>query len=528
MRIALAQIDTTVGDFAGNVERIRAAARGVEADLVLFPELSVCGYMPRDLLCEPSFLQQCRDTLEELAQDRSLPPLLVGAPLAAASGGRLYNAAVLVQDGKVRPILKGLLPNYDVFDEKRYFRGAKGSEPITIGPCRVGVTICEDAWAGAYARDPVAELVDAGAEIIVNISASPYERNKAAYRLDLIAGHARRHGVPMALCNLVGGNDQLLFDGSSLAVDAKGRLCVHAPPFREGVVVTDFSERASPPLGLDDLNEAITLGLGDYFRKTGFSRAILGMSGGIDSSLVACLAARALGRENVTGVAMPGPYNAPESLECARTLAQNLGIHFSVVPIDEAFALTRKSLFAVWGAMPADRTEENLQARLRGLFLMAFANKSNGLVVVPSNKSEMAMGYCTLYGDMVGALAPIADLYKGEVYELARAFDDVIPALVFERPPSAELRPDQTDQDTLPPYEQLDEILRLHLEARRSPAEIAAEGGFDRALVERVLKTVAANEYKRQQGAPVIKVSSKAFGYGRRFPIVERFRGGTV
>ena len=332
----------------------------------------------------------------------------------------------------------------------------------------------------------------------------------------------------MALCNLVGGNDQLLFDGSSLAVDAKGRLCVHAPPFREGVVVTDFSERASPPLGLDDLNEAITLGLGDYFRKTGFSRAILGMSGGIDSSLVACLAARALGRENVTGVAMPGPYNAPESLECARTLAQNLGIHFSVVPIDEAFALTRKSLFAVWGAMPADRTEENLQARLRGLFLMAFANKSNGLVVVPSNKSEMAMGYCTLYGDMVGALAPIADLYKGEVYELARAFDDVIPALVFERPPSAELRPDQTDQDTLPPYEQLDEILRLHLEARRSPAEIAAEGGFDRALVERVLKTVAANEYKRQQGAPVIKVSSKAFGYGRRFPIVERFRGGTV
>ncbi|MEE8104138.1 MAG: NAD+ synthase [Planctomycetota bacterium] len=528
MKLALAQINTTVGDFDGNLERILSAAKGLDADLVVFPELSLCGYMPRDLLDERAFLARCAASLETLRARTDLPPLLVGGPVE--HDGELFNAALFVHGGRVETLFKGLLPNYDVFDERRWFTGTESVASIEIGSRKVGVTICEDAWASpAHDRDPVAELAAAGADVVVNLSASPFEQGKPDRRIELLAGHARRNKVPMALCNLVGGNDQLLFDGNSFAVNANGRVSAHAAAFREEVLVIDFDADHDADTGpredREDLIAATTLGIADYFRKTGFDTAYLGMSGGVDSSLVACLAARALGPERVTGVSMPGPFNAPESLDDARALAAALGIAFQVLPIDRPFAVVREELAAVWGDRPFDLAEENLQARLRGLYLMALANKENSLVLVPSNKSELAMGYCTLYGDMVGAIAPISDLYKGQVYELARRFDE-IPPNVLQRPPSAELRPDQKDEDTLPPYELLDRILSLHIEQRVPSAEIVKKTGADAAVVERVLTAVARTEYKRQQGAPVLKLSAKAFGIGRRFPIVERYQGG--
>jgi NAD+ synthase (glutamine-hydrolysing) len=525
MRLALAQINTTVGDFKGNLERILSAAGSLDADLVVFPELSLCGYMPRDLLDEHAFLARCNESLEALRLRTDLPPLLVGGPVQ--HDGRLYNAALFVHDGKVETLFKGLLPNYDVFDERRWFTGNESASAIEIAGKKVGVTICEDAWASpVHDRDPVAELAAAGAELVVNLSASPFEQNKPDQRIELIAEHARRNHVPIALCNLVGGNDQLLFDGNSFAVSADGTVCAHAAAFREDAIVVDFDAAIAPPADREDLVKATTLGIADYFSKTGFDRAYIGMSGGVDSSLLACLTAKALGPDRVTGVSMPGPFNAPESLADARALAEALGIGFEVLPIDRPFQVVREELGAVWGDRPFDLAEENIQARLRGLYLMALANKDNALVLVPSNKSELAMGYCTLYGDMVGALAPISDLYKGQVYELARRFAE-IPQNVIERPPSAELRPDQKDEDTLPPYDLLDRILSLHIEERVSAVDIVKQTGADSAVVERVLTAVARNEYKRQQGAPVLKLSAKAFGIGRRFPIVERFQGGT-
>ncbi len=527
MRIALAQINTTVGDFAGNVSRIVAAARAAPADLVLFPELAVSGYMPRDLLLEPSFLDACERALQEIARAKA-PPLLLGTVQRAQGPGKpLLNVAVLVRDGKHEVVAeKRLLPTYDVFDERRYFRPGVMRAPLALSGKRIGVTICEDVWTGAwgdglYAEDPVADLARAGADVIVNLSASPYEQGKPARRRKMIAEHAARHKVPMAFCNLVGANDQLIFDGNSFAVDARGAITAHARAFAEDTAV----EAAAPQAPPDDVKEALILGIRDYLRKTGFQDAILGMSGGVDSSLVACLAAEALGRERVTGVGMPGPYNAAYSLLDAQDLARRLGIRFLTVPITEAFDLSVSLMKGAWGDRPADVTEENLQARLRGMVLMSLANKSRALVLVPSNKSEFAMGYCTLYGDMVGALAPISDLYKRQVYELARRYD--MPQRILTRAPSAELKPNQTDQDTLPPYDVLDAILVAHLEERLRPEEIVARG-YDREVVARVLRTVSATEFKRQQAAPVLKVTAKAFGWGgRRFPIVERFRGGT-
>ncbi len=527
MRIALAQINPTVGDFDGNLARIRECAARAGTPLVVFPELCLCGYMPRDLLEEPAFLERCREALEELAADRSLPALLVGAPWPAGPDGKpLLNAAVLVNAGTCTPLAKSLLPTYDVFDEHRYFAPAPSGSLVEIDGTCVGVTICEDVWTGpSYARDPVAELAQQGAELILNLSASPYRQGKPHYLRDLLAGHARRHKVPMALCNLVGANDCLVFDGNSFAVNAAGELCAHAASFREDLVVTDFAGRTQVPLEADDAGAAIELGIRDYFAKTGFERALIGMSGGIDSSLLSCLAARALGPERVCGVAMPGPFSSPASLEDARALAQSLGIAFEQVPVSSAYELLVEQLGGVWKDTSFGEAEENLQARLRGVVLMALANKWNALVLVPSNKSELAMGYCTLYGDMVGALAPIADLYKGEVYRLAARFAEHIPARVMERAPSAELRPDQTDQDTLPPYDVLDAVLRLHLEERRTARQIEA-AGFDPHVVTQVLGGVKRSEYKRHQGAPVLKLTDKAFGLGRRFPIVERFDRG--
>jgi NAD+ synthetase len=528
LRIALAQINTTVGDFAGNAQRILAASRGVTADLVLLPELAICGYMPRDLLLEPSFVDACQRTLEDIAAKAPGPPLLLGTVMRAKGPGKpLLNVAVLVRGGKHEVVAeKRLLPTYDVFDERRYFRPGAMRPPLAIAGKRVGVTICEDMWTGEYgdhlyAEDPVADLARAGADVIVNLSASPYEQGKPARRRKLVLEHAARHRVPFAFCNLVGANDQLIFDGNSFAVDAKGALSTHAKAFVEETVVV--GSPGAPPD--DDVKDALVLGIRDYLRKTGFKEAIVGMSGGVDSSLVACLAAEALGPANVTGVGMPGPFNAPYSLLDAQELARRIGIRFLTVPIGRAYDLLREEMRGGFGGRPEDVTEENLQARLRGTVLMSFANKWGALVLVPSNKSEFAMGYCTLHGDMVGALAPISDLYKRQVYELARRYA-AIPERVLTRPPSAELRKDQTDQDTLPPYDVLDGILHAHVEERLRPEEIVARG-FDREVVARVLRTVSATEYKRQQAAPVLKVTAKAFGWGgRRFPIVERFRGG--
>lgn len=523
MRIALAQINTTVGDFAGNAQRILAASRGVDADLVLLPELAICGYMPRDLLLEPSFLDACERALGEIARAPG-PPLLLGTVVRAKGPGKpLLNVAVLVRGGRHEVVAeKRLLPTYDVFDERRYFRPGAMRPPLAIAKRRVGVTICEDMWTGdLYAEDPVKDLARAGADVIVNLSASPYEQGKPARRRKLVAEHAARHKVPFAFCNLVGANDQLIFDGNSFAVDAKGAVTAHAGAFAEETVL-DPAPGAPPD---DDVKDALVLGIRDYLRKTGFKEAILGMSGGVDSSLVACLAAEALGPANVTGVGMPGPFNAPYSLTDAQELARKIGIRFLTVPIGRAYDLLREEMRGGFGGRPEDVTEENLQARLRGTVLMSFANKWGALVLVPSNKSEFAMGYCTMYGDMVGALAPISDLYKRQVYDLARRYP-AIPERVLTRAPSAELRPDQTDQDTLPPYDVLDAILHAHVEERLRPEEICARG-FDPEVVKRVLRTVSLMEYKRQQAAPVLKVTAKAFGWGgRRFPIVERFRGG--
>jgi len=528
MRIGLAQINTTVGDFDANLERVVAAARrGKEASLVVFPEMALCGYMPRDLLWEDAFLDACEKALQRLARTSGLPPLLVGTPLRVEGAGKpLIHAAVLLRDGGTTIVAKRLIPSYDVFDERRYFRPGPACDPIEVDGTRVGVTICEDLWSGEWSNaqydgDPIADLKAKGADLIVNVSASPYARGKPELRRRIARSHAGRHGLPIALCNLVGANNQLVFDGNSFALDGGGALCAHAAAFREDFVLTDFGGRAQAPD--DDVASAIVLGIRDYFHKTGFKEALIGLSGGVDSSLLACLAAEALGPEQVTGVAMPGPFSAAISLEDAEELAGRLGIGFASLPITQAYERLRTDLGEQWGDLPFDEAEENLQARLRGVFLMALANKRDALVLVASNKSELAMGYCTLYGDMVGALAPIADLYKTEVFELAHNYD--LPPRVLERPPTAELRPDQTDQDTLPPYEVLDAILALHLEQRLRP-EAIVEHGFDAGLVRRVLRTVARMEFKRQQGAPVLKLGPKAFGLGRRFPIVERFSGG--
>jgi len=520
MQLALAQINPTVGDFEGNLARIRDAARSVEASVVVFPELAVCGYMPRDLLREPSFIDACERARDALVAARDLPPILIGCPTRAEGVGKpLWNTALLIRDGRAEAVSKRLLPTYDVFDERRYFRSGPASAPIEVDGTKLGVTICEDIWTGpVYPHDPVSELVADGAEVIVNLSASPYSKGKPEDRRSVARRHARKHGVPIVLCNLVGGNDQLIFDGNSFALDASGEVTAHLAHCAEEVRVIDGASEVPR----DDVRAALVLGIRDYFRKTGFMHAVIGMSGGVDSSLVASLAAEALGPENVLGIAMPGPFNAPMSLDDARQLAGELGIRFDVLEIDEPFDAFRRQLGSTTIGLP----EENLQARIRGAYLMTVANRDGALVLVPSNKSELAMGYCTLYGDMVGALAPISDLYKGEVYALGRTCQ--LPARILERAPTAELRPNQTDQDTLPPYEILDEVLRLHLEERLRPREIE-ERGFEPAVVERVLSTVARFEYKRQQGAPVLKVSRKAFGLGgRRFPIVERFAGGTA
>lgn len=544
MKIALAQINTTVGDFSGNFDRIvKFACRASEegADLVVFPELALCGYPPRDLVENPQFLERSEREIQRLAT--ILPPIsaLVGyvRRSRAPEGKAAVDAAALISNGNiVLDYVKALLPFYDVFDESRYFEPGHSLGLAELGGLRVGVTICEDVWNDKsfwkkrlYARDPAEESVAAGAQVLLNIASSPFSTEKIQLRHDMLKALAARHGVPVAYVNHVGGNDQLVFDGSSMAFDAGGELAARAKSFEEDLVMFDTTDgvrrlQPAPASEIESVHRALLLGTRDYVSKCGFRKAIVGLSGGIDSSLVAALAADSLGPESVMGVGMPGPYSSPGSLRDAEALARNLSIDFRVIPITSIFEDYLMALDPAFEGMLRDVTEENIQARIRGNILMALSNKFGALVLSTGNKSELAVGYCTLYGDMAGGLAVIADVPKTLVYELARYVNresERIPAACLEKAPSAELRPNQTDQDTLPPYEALDAILKGFIEENLGAQEIAEKCKLDPALVRRVIEMVNRAEYKRQQAAPVLKVTAKAFGMGRRFPIAQKF-----
>lgn len=545
MKIALAQIDTTIGDFNGNVDLIvkyAQCARERGADLVVFPELALCGYPPRDLLEKPGFIERSQSELIRLA--RILPPIpaLVGYVRysRANQGKHVTNAAAWLEGGSVvLDYAKILLPFYDVFDESRYFEPGSSVCVHEFGGFRVGITICEDVWNDKhfwtnrlYTRDPVEECVAAGANLLLNIASSPYNTEKIQLRYEMLRTIAAKQRIPVAYVNHVGGNDQLLFDGSSLAFNARGELCVRARAFAQDLVIFDTHDDAkeiypAPESEAEEIYHALCLGVRDYVQKCGFKKVLVGLSGGIDSSLVATIAADALTPQNVLGVSMPGPYSSPGSIRDAEALAQNLGIGFRVIPITPVFESYLKTLDPVFEAAPPDVTEENIQARIRGNVLMALSNKFGSLLLTTGNKSELAVGYCTLYGDMAGGLAVIADVPKTTVYALARYVNHAaerIPQSCLDKAPSAELRPNQTDQDSLPPYELLDAILKAYIEENRSADEIAASlGHLDPALVRRTVRMVNAAEYKRQQAPPTLKVTAKAFGMGRRYPIAQKF-----
>ncbi len=554
MRLALAQINTTMGDLAGNAGRILDFARRASdlgADVAVFPELALTGYPPRDLLEKPSFVERTGVELRSLAAaTRGLGSALIVGTITCAPAGegkRLYNSAVVISRGEiVFEQHKMLLPTYDVFDEARYFRPAESQSLFELNGCKVGLIICEDAWNDKhfwerrlYRRDPLNEMAEAGAKVLISVNASPYHMGKRTLRREMFTAAAREHGLPLVYVNQVGGNDQLVFDGSSFAMDAGGRIAVEARSFEEDLVVFDaFGGGHTPQPNATELDErdavyrALVLGTRDYIRKCGFSRVLIGLSGGIDSSLVAAIAVDAVGAENVTGVGMPGPYSSGHSVTDARALAQNLGIRFELVSIDAGYQAMLSTLDPLIGGGASGVTEENLQARLRGVTLMALSNKTGALVLTTGNKSELAVGYCTLYGDMAGGLAVISDVPKTLVYELSRTANrrhadrvpgGAIPESVFTKPPSAELRPDQKDSDSLPEYGVLDRILRDYVEQALSPEQIAAAEDLPLALVRDIVNKVDRNEYKRQQAAPGIKVTSKAFGIGRRFPIAQKF-----
>ncbi len=544
MKIALAQINSTVGDFAGNIDRIVKFARSAQergADLVVFPELALCGYPPRDLVERPGFIRKSETELERLAG--LLPPIaaLVGYVRRsnAVQGKAAADAAALIKDGRVvLDYTKILLPFYDVFDESRYFEPGQAIGLQAFNGFKLGITICEDVWNDKhfwkkqlYTRDPVEESVRAGANLLLNIASSPYSTEKFQLRHDMLKTIADTRHIPVVYVNQVGGNDQLVFDGSSMAFDAKGELRARARSFEEDLVVFDTSDHQleihpAPASETEAVYQALKLGVHDYVLKCGFQKVIVGLSGGIDSSLVATLAADALGPENVTGVGMPGPYSSAGSVRDAEALARNLRIDFRIIPITPIFEAYLTALDPAFEGKPRDVTEENIQARVRGNILMALSNKFGSLVLSTGNKSELAVGYCTLYGDMAGGLAAIANVPKIMVYDLARYVNragERIPLACLEKPPSAELRPNQTDQDSLPPYEVLDAILRDYIEEALSSQEIAEKHRLDLSLVKEAIRKVNGAEYKRQQAPPTLKVTAKAFGMGRRYPIVQKY-----
>ena len=567
MKIGFAQINPTVGDLRGNCELITRAYERLTAagaELVLTPELVITGYPPQDLVFKSRFVPENLQLLEKLHARIGEAALLVGFVDRNEGRGKPFrNAAALLQRGKpIRKTYKSLLPTYDVFDEERYFQPADRVEPFIVHGKKIGITICEDIWTEHYLSrplydcEPVRSLVEQGAEIIVNLSSSPFSLHKPAVRYEMVAGLARAHQRPICYCNLVGGNDQLVFDGNSFAVNSTGNVIAQLAAFREDEKVVDVDSASVIEFHqgkkTEQLFAALSLGLCDYCRKCNFRSAVVGLSGGVDSAVTAVIAADALGPENVTGVSMPSPYSSRGSIEDARTLARSLGIKFLEIPITEAFQVFNAQFKEIFKALPEDETEENMQPRLRAMILMALSNKFGHLVLSTGNKSELAVGYCTLYGDMAGGLAIISDVPKTMIYELARwiNFDyarwaievnrpypsanrgrggspeppatEIIPKSTIEKPPSAELKPNQKDQDTLPPYEILDQILHLYVEENLSARDIIARG-FDEKTVRWIQRRVDRNEYKREQAAPGLKVTSRAFGIGRKMPIAQKY-----
>jgi NAD+ synthase/NAD+ synthase (glutamine-hydrolysing) len=543
VKIALGQINPTVGDFSGNATKIiqfALQARSAGAGLILFPELSVCGYPPRDLVERPWFVARNRTSVERIAAETQGIAVICGMVTAAAAdtGKKAMNSAALLRDGRIEFVQsKMLLPTYDVFDEMRNFAPAKSQQLFGLCGQQMALTICEDAWNDKrfwnrrlYGIDPVEELVRAGGNLVLNISASPFWLGKRELRRDMLASIARNQNVPVAMVNQVGGNDSLVFDGSSLVIAPDGQVIAQAKSFEEDLIYFDSEKLAGDVHSQIEgeeasAYEALVLGTSDYVHKCGFTQAIIGLSGGIDSALTASIAADALGSENVIGVGMPGPYSSRGSIDDARELANNLKIRFELLSINDIYETARRTLAPVFAGMPQDVTEENIQSRARGMLLMALSNKLGALVLSTGNKSELAVGYCTLYGDMVGGLAVISDVPKALVYRLSAHVNsrrNVIPEATIEKAPSAELRPDQKDSDSLPPYDVLDAILEDYVEESLSAEQIASAHNFDLELVRRVIRMVERSEYKRQQAAPGIKISSKAFGYGRRFPIAAK------
>jgi len=540
MKIGFAQLNPTVGDLRGNFEKIvqayeRLAAAG--AELVLTPELAITGYPPQDLVFKSRFVSETLQVLEQLHARVGRASLLVGfVDRNEGRGKPFHNAAALLESGQpIHKTYKSLLPTYDVFDEDRYFEPASRVEVFDVRGKKIGVTICEDIWTEHYLPrplydvEPVRGLIEQGAELIVNLSASPFSLHKPAIRHEMVGALARAYQSPICYCNAVGGNDQLIFDGNSIAVNSSGGLIAQLRSFLEDEAIIDtesnsvmeFREVETP----EELFAALSLGLRDYLRKCNFKSAVLGVSGGIDSAVVAVIAVDALGPENVIGVSMPSQYSSRGSVDDALTLSRNLGIKCLQIPITNTFAAFKAQFSEIFAGLPENITEENMQPRLRAMTLMALSNKFGHLLLTTGNKSELAVGYCTIYGDMAGGLAVISDVPKTMVYQLARWMNrkrEFIPRSTIGKPPSAELKPNQTDQDTLPPYDILDEILRLYVEENLSARDIIAHG-FDEKTVRWVQRRVDLNEYKREQAAPGLKVTTRAFGLGRRMPIAQKY-----
>ncbi|MFK7790636.1 MAG: NAD+ synthase [Phycisphaeraceae bacterium] len=559
MRIALAQINPTVGDIPGNADLILNAinrAKEQDARLVVFPELAIIGYPPKDLLLKPDAIDLCLAAVEKLALSCIGITAVIGLPVRSEkeTGRELHNAAAVCSDGKIASLhLKHLLPTYDVFDEQRYFEPGPRVDLSTIDNVKLGISICEDLWNDResftrqlYHDNPVDELAAAGAELFINCSASPYIVRKHAFRLQLMANVAKRHKIPMVYCNQVGGNDELVFDGNSCVIDANGKLIAHAKDFEEDLLIADVpigeedtakgNRIETPKDGLASVYEALVLGLRDYCNKCGFKKIVMGLSGGIDSAVSCAIAVAAIGSENIYGVGMPSRYSSGGSVDDAKALADYLKVKFDVIPIEPAHAAMEDMLAEMFADSEPGVTEENIQARLRGNLLMALSNKTGAMLVTTGNKSEMAVGYCTLYGDMCGGFSVLVDVPKTMVYDLARWINDdpnsplrkqfdgiTIPVDTITKPPSAELRPDQTDQDSLPEYDVLDEIIERYVEREQSVPTIVEQTGFDSAVVTRIARLIDINEYKRKQAAPGLKITGRAFGFGRRMPIAQRY-----
>ena len=555
MKIALAQINPTVGDIDGNRQLIcrdiRAAA-DAGAELVVFPELAIIGYPPKDLLLKPAAVEACEQAIRELAAECTDTTAIIGYPCpsdSADQGRALYNAAAVCSGGKlVHRHVKSLLPSYDVFDEHRYFEPGPPVDLVELLGKKVGISVCEDLWneremfsRRLYHDNPIDRLAELGAELFVNCSASPFVIRKHSFRLKLMGHISKKHGLPLLYCNQVGGNDELVFDGRSCVFDGQGNLLAQAKAFEEDLLVVDL-DAAKPieptPLPvLEEAYHALVLGLRDYCRKCGFKSLVLGLSGGIDSAVSAAIAVAALGPENVRGVGLPSRYSSGGSVDDARALAESLGIRFDVIPIQPAHEAMEGMLEGVFAGLEPGVTEENIQARIRGVVLMAFSNKFGSLLLTTGNKSEMAVGYCTLYGDMNGGFNVLTDVPKLMVYDLARWINTpsagntlharfgkpVIPEATITKLPSAELRPDQHDQQSLPPYEVLDDIIERYVEREDSAGKIIAETGYDREEVLRIVRLIDLNEYKRKQAAPGLKITGRAFGFGRRMPIAQRY-----